>query len=157
MPAGFAGAVPPDMHWPLVYLFAALTFGIFGIIWIFKQMNFVKTIDPSNKSKTMILAGIGLYVGYIVLVIAGTASGEASLAAVGGLAALAAAVCMIMGVFGMRKSLVNYYNSVEPIQLRLSGVMTFFFHFLYFQYHFRRIADWKLGRELSQITGRLRP
>lgn len=145
------------MHWPLVYVFSAITFGIFGIIWVFKQMNFVKTIDPGNKSKTMILAGIGLYVAYIVLVIAAAAANEPSLIAVGGLVAIAAAVCMIMAVFGMRKSLVNYYNSVEPLQLRLSGVMTFFFHFLYFQYHFRRIADWKLGREISQITGRLRP
>jgi exosortase/archaeosortase len=145
------------MHWPLVYVFSALTVGIFGIYWIFKEMNFVQSIDPSNKSKTMILAGIGLYILYIVLIIAGTTAGEPSLAAIGALAALAAAVCVIMGVFGMRKSLVNYYNSVEPIQLRLSGVMTFFFHFLYFQYHFRRIADWKLGREISQITGRLRP
>jgi exosortase/archaeosortase len=145
------------MHWPLVYVFSALTVGIFGIYWIFKEMNFVQSIDPSNKSKTMIVAGIGLYILYIVLIIAGTTAGEPSLAAIGALAALAAAVCVIMGVFGMRKSLVNYYNSVEPIQLRLSGVMTFFFHFLYFQYHCRRIADWKLGREISQITGRLRP
>jgi hypothetical protein len=43
----------------------------------------------------------------------------------------------------MRDALVEYYNTVEPINLRLSGVMTFFFSFLYFQYHFSRIANWK--------------
>ena len=39
--------------------------------------------------------------------------------------------------------MLNYYNSVEPINLRLSGVMTFFFNILYLQYHMTRIARWK--------------
>jgi len=60
------------------------------------------------------------------------------------------AVFFLVAVFQMRKSLVNYYNVVEPIGLRLSGSMTFFFHILYLQYHFSRIADWKQ-------TGYLRP
>jgi len=40
----------------------------------------------------------------------------------------------------MRDALVDYYNTVEPINLRLSGVMTFFFAVFYFQYHFCRIG-----------------
>jgi len=55
----------------------------------------------------------------------------------------------LMGVFGMRRSLLNYYNTVEPIGLRLSGVMTFFFSVFYFQYHFTRIANWKQTGVLS--------
>jgi hypothetical protein len=43
----------------------------------------------------------------------------------------------------MRSDLEDYYNSVENINLRLSGVMTFFFAILYFQHHFSRIAKWK--------------
>jgi len=43
----------------------------------------------------------------------------------------------------MRRSLLNYYNTVEPIGLQLSPVMTFFFALFYFQYHFTRIANWK--------------
>jgi len=56
---------------------------------------------------------------------------------------VAIVVVMLMAVFGMRKSIVRYYNTVEPIQLQLSGVMTFFFSVLYFQYHFSRIVQWK--------------
>jgi len=55
-------------------------------------------------------------------------------------------ILLVMGlvmVFGMRKSMVTYYNSVEPIGLQLSGIMTFFFTLIYFQYHFSRIANWK--------------
>ena len=34
-------------------------------------------------------------------------------------------------------------DSVEPINLRLNGVMVFFFNVFYFQYHFARIRKWK--------------
>ena len=39
--------------------------------------------------------------------------------------------------------MVRYYNSVEKIGLRLSGVMTFFFGILYFQHHLHRILKAK--------------
>jgi hypothetical protein len=39
--------------------------------------------------------------------------------------------------------MLNYYNSVEPINLQLSGAMTFFFGIFYLQYHMSRIARWK--------------
>jgi hypothetical protein len=53
------------------------------------------------------------------------------------------AIIHIIGNFKMRAALQEYYNTVEPISLRLSGVMTFFFSIWYFQYHFTRIANWK--------------
>ena len=56
---------------------------------------------------------------------------------------IAGIVLHLIGIFRMRSSLQNYYNTVEPINLRLSGVMTFFFAVFYFQYHFSRIANWK--------------
>ena len=49
----------------------------------------------------------------------------------------------------MRRTLVRYYNEVEPIELKLSGAMTFFFAVLYFQYHFTRIAKWKAGEGMT--------
>jgi hypothetical protein len=54
-----------------------------------------------------------------------------------------AAVIYLIGAFQMRSDLEDYYNTVEPINLRLSGVMTFFFSVYYFQYHLSRIAAWK--------------
>jgi uncharacterized membrane protein HdeD (DUF308 family) len=56
---------------------------------------------------------------------------------------VAGAVLQLVGIFQMRSAIENHYNSVEPINLRLSGVMTFFFNVYYFQYHFTRIANWK--------------
>ena len=45
--------------------------------------------------------------------------------------------------FSMRASLEEHFNGPDPIGLRLSGVMTFFFGGLYFQYHLNRINEIK--------------
>jgi hypothetical protein len=45
--------------------------------------------------------------------------------------------------FDMRRSMEEHFNGPEPIGLSLSGVMTFFFGYLYFQYHFSRINEIK--------------
>jgi hypothetical protein len=52
-------------------------------------------------------------------------------------------VLFVIAEFQMKNDLEEYYNSVEPINLRLSGVMTFFFAVWYFQHHLSRIAKWK--------------
>jgi hypothetical protein len=43
----------------------------------------------------------------------------------------------------MKNDLEEYYNSMEPINLRLNGGLTFFFAVWYFQHHLSRIAQWK--------------
>jgi hypothetical protein len=60
---------------------------------------------------------------------------------------LGSAVLYVIGVFTMRSDLEDYYNTMENINLRLSGVgsalLTLFFAVYYFQWHFSRIAKWK--------------
>jgi hypothetical protein len=150
------GPVPSGMHWALVLVLGYITFGIFFWYWMFKEVNFVQQLDPRTQAKKLFLMGLGLYVLCIVLLL-----GSAVLAAVtqditltlilgplGYLGMLGGAVCIILSMFKARASLVQYYNTVEPIGLRLSGVMTFFFHVLYFQHHFKRIHDWKTTGQL---------
>ncbi len=141
------GLMPPDFHWALVLLISFFC-SIFQIVWLFIEAGFVKKVDIESKGiaflagslVTQIVAVIvfftsigmnpgrdpfpGVFVPFVLIMIAGT-------------------VLHFIGVFQMRSSLVNYYNTVEPIHLRLSGVMTFFFAVYYFQYHFTRIAEWK--------------
>lgn len=157
-PAPGGGPMPPSMHWALVLVISVIC-GFFALIWMFVQASFVKKLDPNNKSIMMFIlsfvVGIG---GMIVMTVVGVGMGTAAASMNSSSAAMAAlpvmmlvnfVVCMvpavfaIIGVFGMRRSLLNYYNTVEPIGLRLSGVMTFFFAIFYFQYHFNRIATWK--------------
>jgi hypothetical protein len=142
------------MHWALVLVIGWVTFGIFLIVWIFKELNFIKRIDPRNNSGKLILLAVVLVLVYLVIMVAAVALQSQTAivigSAAGGLIDIGVAVLSIIAYFKMRASLVNYYNTVEPIGLRLSGVMTFFFNILYFQYHFHRIAEWKR-------TGVLRP
>ncbi len=148
------GPIPPEGSWIAVWLIGAITFGIYVIIVLLKHLNFVKQIDPQNNSKKLWLTGIGLVVGVVVLsILLGIVAGVSGSGAIAGLAGIiailfpivyiGAIVCMYMAIFKMRTSILNYYNTVEPIGLRLSPIMTFFFNIYYFQYHFDRIATWK--------------
>jgi hypothetical protein len=147
-----AGPMPPSLHWVLVWLLGGITFGLFTLIWIFKQAGFVKKINPSSKAVLlMTLSVVGQFVlllGAVGLIAVSASSGSfhAGVAGIMGivmLLSLVIAVMWLVAIFGMRSSLVRYYNSVEPMGLKLSGVMTFFFNILYFQYHLTRIANWK--------------
>jgi len=147
-----AGPVPPGMHWALVLLLAVLTRGIFPLVWIFVEAGFVRKIDPKSNAIlmlvlyfVMLLVGLGISVAAIV-----STPQDQTLALVGAVITPACAVFFLIAIFGMRSSLERYYNTVENIRLKLSGLMTFFFSVYYFQHHFKRIADWK-------HTGRLQP
>lgn len=146
-PAPGAGPMPPDLHWALVLIIAWATFGLGGFIWAFKQAGFVKRLDPSSKATQMLIWSVLAMVAQVLLYFLAMASRSMSMMAMMSIVTMALNVVIIvtvlMAVFGMRRSLVNYYNTVEPVGLKLSGVMTFFFSILYFQYHFSRIARWK--------------
>jgi uncharacterized membrane protein HdeD (DUF308 family) len=56
---------------------------------------------------------------------------------------LAGFAVLITGRFSMKNSLERHYNAEEPMGLLLSGIMTFFFGGIYFQYHFNDIVKRK--------------
>jgi len=148
--------MPPSLHWALVLVITVLC-GIFGLVWLFVQAAFVKKLDPNNKSIMMFIVSFLVAIGGWIVIIAGIGLGGAAASMGSDSMAMAlpimflvyfvvcvlSAVFGLLGVFGMRRSLLNYYNTVEPIGLQLSPVMTFFFALFYFQYHFTRIANWK--------------
>lgn len=149
-PAMAAGPVPPDFHWALVFVVSFFC-SIFQIVWLFIEAGFVKKIKPEAGFLSFLIAGVvGLFGSFMVLyggIIAMAASRRneppVALFMLCGLGYLAGIVLYLVGIFKMRDAIQEYYNTVEPINLRLSGVMTFFFNVLYFQYHFTRIAQWK--------------
>ncbi|HLW54938.1 MAG TPA: GYF domain-containing protein [Candidatus Angelobacter sp.] len=151
------GPVPPDFHWALVLVIGFFC-GIFQIVWMFIEATFVKKIRPQSNFMTffvsglviLMVCGVALYVSMIAFAVSqGKSGGGGDPGVVGavallfGMGYLVGVVLAYVGVFKMRSALVEYYNTVEPINLRLSGVMTFFFWLWYFQYHFSRIAQWK--------------
>ncbi len=148
------GPVPPDLHWALVLLIGMFC-GLFNLVWIFVEASFVKKIKPDSNHLAWIITGVVIQIGSIMVfyvgIIAAAATSRSNEPPAAVFVALAwlfvgvvgGAVVHIIGNFKMRAAMVEYYNSVEPINLRLSGVMTFFFPLFYFQYHFSRIAAWK--------------
>ncbi len=146
-PAAAAGMLPPEMHWAIVLILSAFTFGLGAIVWAFREALFVKKLDPGSRGVLFLaLATVALLVqAALQLMISGVGSVDVAYVMVGVIALLNIVIAALglVAVFGMRASLVRHYNTVEPIGLRLSGVMTFFFSVLYFQYHFSRISAWK--------------
>ncbi len=148
------GRIPPSLHWALVLLLSLVTCGIFHMIWMFVEASFVKKLRPDCKAVMMyaiglVMYGIALVAEFARAFASGLAGavGNSEFAVLTGLLStvgpLAYIVLFQIGNFSIKNCLEDYYNSEEPIQLRLSGVMTFFFNVLYFQYHFSRIAAWK--------------
>lgn len=150
------GPIPPSLHWALVLVLGMIT-GLFTTVWMFIQAAFVKKIDPQSKATMLYTVGLIAFVGgtiiamiFAIVLAPRFQNQDASAPALGVglglimmLVMVAGTILFIAGTFNMRSSMLRYYNTVEPINLRLSGVMTFFFNVLYFQYHFSRIAKWK--------------
>jgi hypothetical protein len=144
------GPVPPDFHWALV-LVISMFCGIFRIVWLFVEAAFVKKIKPDSNFLVFLIvgkcaefgAGILLSAGVMLSAVRGGNEPPAGPILVGVLVWLAGFAVFYVGIFKMRDAIQEYYNTVEPINLRVSGVMTFFFPTFYFQHHFSRIAQWK--------------
>ncbi len=138
---------PPALHWALILLISMFTFGIFSWVWCLKEAAFAKKLEPASNVKTLMLIGVialACYnVCYIGVMVIDDSDVKMLCAMVMFLCFILGTVMLIVGVFQIRRAMVNYYNSVEPIGLRMSGAMTFFFNILYIQHHYSRIANWK--------------
>ena len=141
------------MHWFLILVLTCFTCGLAGFVWLLREALFVKKIDAASKAVVYWISLLVAMVVQVVVSIMGRSPDSMSAAATtSSIVMLLNIVIMVIGlvmVFSMRKSIVTYYNTAEPIGLRLSGVMTFFFSILYFQHHFSRIIRWKQTGVLS--------
>lgn len=140
---------PLKLHWAVLLLLSICTCHTFGLCWLIRQSVWAQKANRESYDKAMLptVAGVVLY--FIYLIYVGTApigdhkdkSSPLPLVAI---------VLIQIGNFRIKRAMETYYNSVEPVNLQLSGPMTFFFSCLYFQYHFRRIAK---ERESQSLRG----
>jgi hypothetical protein len=121
------------------------TCGLFSIVWMFVQAAWMRKVNPRSNA-------LYLYIAYTVIAYGGTFARVGLMAAsgfhnpylgVGIPLSLISWVLVEFAFFDMRRSMEEHFNGPEPIGLSLSGVMTFFFGPLYFQYHFSRINELK--------------
>ena len=134
---------PPEFHWALVLVVSIVTFSLFAWVWLFVEAAYIRKIK--RDSKGMLLALLALLAPFMAVFLnmltGSVARREGN--PISSLLVLASIVLYFVALFQMQSDLEDHYNSVEPINLQLNGVMTFFFGIFYFQYHFSRIAQWK--------------
>jgi hypothetical protein len=139
---------PPKLHWALVLVIGMFTCGIFSLVWMFIQASWMRKVKPDSKVLFYYIAAIVVYVISIfaqvekmIAIRHGNPVGVFT--ALYLVCALTYLALFLTGIFTMRADLEEHFNGPEPIGLSLSGVMTFFFNVLYFQYHLTRINELK--------------
>ncbi len=143
MPVTTTGPVPPDFHWALVLLIGFFTCGLFWWAWWIVEGVFVRKVKPDSKALLFVILSFvcNFAGGFIRGLMRAINPGES--VNYGVPFYLIAFLLFVIAEFQMKNDLEEYYNSVEPIELRLHGGMTFFFAVWYFQHHLSRIAQWK--------------
>ena len=147
--AAAAGAYPdpPNLHWGLVLLFDFLTCGIFQLVWNFVIAGWLKRVEPSTKALLYYAAGYGLLLlsgglsapSYVAAFHHTHVSGNVGASVLG----IIGWVFRLLARFEMKNSLEQHFNSSEPINFEMSGVLTFFFGGLYIQSQINRINEIK--------------
>jgi GYF domain 2 len=146
-PSGVAYPDPPNLNWGLELLLGFFTCGIFVVVWNLIIAAWANRIQPTSKALILYIAATIL----IVLNIGGSWGIFIELAhhaqphrsVLGSLISIACWVVRLIARFTLRDTLEQHFNGPEPLGLRLSAVMTFFFGGIYFQYKLNEINQIK--------------
>jgi hypothetical protein len=122
----------PKPYWNLAMDLAFDAWAIYICLWLHK-------LDSRFMSIFWCVAYIALQLA--IAVPFGLQPFTTGITIVAGIVTLASICMWIVTIYVIRAELHIHYNVSEPIGLYLSGVMTFFFSFLYFQYHLYKIAQ----------------
>lgn len=136
---------PPNLHWALVLLIGMFTCGLFVMVWDLVEAAWMRKVNPRSNALFLYIAAFVLdFILVPLRIYLMLQSGmHARYGALGLVTFLVVFTLMVLGRFDMRRSMLEHFNGPEPVGLSLSGVMTFFFGGLYFQYHFSRINEIK--------------
>jgi hypothetical protein len=122
----------PKPYWNLVSSLVCDAWAIYLCLWLYKL-----------DARFMSVFWCAAFVASQLAVLAPSALQPSSggITIVAGILALISLCTWIVTIYVIRAELHIHYNVREPIGLYLSGVMTLFFSFLYFQYHLYKIAQ----------------
>ena len=148
---------PPKVHWIvlmaalwawkiLVGIYAPLQYRVLleslgGDAWAFYLCLWIKSLDDDAKSPFWCDLAVVVELacaGFTVVAHPGLAV-ESTIAALG----FASAILGLVTIFKIQGDLERHYNEREPYGIHMSGAMTFFFSFLYFQAKLYPIAKAK--------------
>jgi preprotein translocase subunit SecY len=147
---------PPRLHWGIVLVLSIISFGVFGSAWLIVQAAWVRKVRGRSKTLPWAIAYASIIPLYFVFCLALGALGallhldnvQSIFATVTLIVRIALFILWIVTVFTLSGEL-----GAEPIEIPLSGAMTFFFGPLYFQYH---LFDYQVSDAVHQYRGPLR-
>ena len=146
---------PPTLHWALVWLFSATTFGLFALVWSFVQVNWVRRIDPRSNARTLLCLAVACLLAGCVIAVVGVswvASAHPGLAValiiIGRLLMIGWFVLHVVAYFTMADSLRRYASS-QRLGLEIGAGTLFFFTVYYLQGQLRWLARWKVSGETT--------
>jgi hypothetical protein len=146
-PSGVAYPDPPNLHWGLDLLLGFLTCRLFVFVWNLVIASWANRVQPASKALMWYIAATALFVLELgsswTLVISLSHHVHPHHSVLGNLIGIAAWVVRLIARFILRDTLEQHFNGPEPLGLRLSAVMTFFFGGIYFQYKLNEINEMK--------------
>jgi GYF domain 2 len=146
-PAGIDYPDPPNMNWGLELLLGFLTCRLFVFVWNLVIASWANRVQPASKALIWYIAATVLFVLELgsswSIVISLSHHVHPHHSALGNIVGIVAWVVRLIARFTLRDTLEQHFNGPEPLGLRLSAVMTFFFGGIYFQYKFNEINDMK--------------
>jgi GYF domain 2/Domain of unknown function (DUF4234) len=141
---------PPNLHWGLVLLFTVITCGIFSLVWEIVQAVWIKRVEPESKSAYIYGGAVVALLGIVgASVLHGLSPAQVNFTPILQIVYYA---LVLVARYSLRSSLEEHYNGPEPMGLDLSGVMTFFFGGIYFQYHINDIVRRKAADRVWEVT-----
>jgi hypothetical protein len=141
---------PPNLPWWLILLFVVFTCGYFLTIWEFVLSIWLKRAERQSKSLYFYICAIVFGLIYVSNSVVNWAMGTQS--AVAGIFALVWLAFVLIGRFTFQGEMEKHYNETDPMAVELSGVMTFFFGGLYFQYQINDIYKRKQADRLYEMS-----
>lgn len=141
---------PPNLPWWLVLIFDIVTLGMFEAAWGLVLAIWMRKLAPQSRA-------VYYYGGYVACIacvfvlsfMAALAHTPNPLVALFNFVGFVLTLC---ARYSLKNSLEEHYNSAEPMGLLLSGIMTFFFSVIYFQYHLNDIVRRKKLDEMDRLS-----
>jgi hypothetical protein len=142
----------PNLSWGLVLLFALFTCSLFMFVWNLILAAWLRRVQPNSRA--LFYYATATVLGVLQVVFGTHAQTHVHVGSMwtgsyyhvhpgSSLLGFATWIVRLIARFNMRSELEQHFNGPEPVGLSLSGVMTFFFGGLYFQYHLNRINELK--------------
>jgi len=157
-----------------LFFLSLITFGIYTAVWYIKRANEFKNLGTEKKlNKTLavillILTCIGLlafifmayyffsfFMQIFVTAVAGGTPNLQGVETINSMTYISNIVSILTFIFYLIlgfsvRGIINEFRHKKKIEIKVNGLLTFFFNFLYLQYEINRTID---GREYQKRIG----